>query len=112
MRENETNAVESAQSVHGGGADGGGDPLQTIVVALRHAGVTLDPKDLARLSSLLGHRGPAETSVARPQTPMPPHSTVLSAERGIINTGSVSGGQHVVDIAVPRDHVQGADDGV
>ncbi|MEU6057531.1 hypothetical protein [Streptomyces sp. NPDC047097] len=43
--------------------------------------------------------GPAHTS-----------STVLRADRGIINTGTVFGGQHVTGVEVAGDYVHGAGD--
>ncbi|MFF9501408.1 S-type pyocin domain-containing protein [Streptomyces sp. NPDC014656] len=42
-------------------------------------------------------RAPRAAPVAGPETASPP-VTVLSAERGIINTGIVHGGQHVTTV--------------
>ncbi|EST26818.1 hypothetical protein M877_18575 [Streptomyces niveus NCIMB 11891] len=45
----------------------------------------------------------------RPETEVTP-ATVLNAERGIINTGAVHGGQHVTTIEY-SGHVDGGADG-
>lgn len=48
---------------------------------------------------------------AGPETEPRP-ATVLNAERGIINTGTVHGGQHVTAIALPGHVDGGADEGI
>ncbi|MYX15231.1 S-type pyocin domain-containing protein [Streptomyces sp. SID8374] len=48
---------------------------------------------------------------AGPETEVSP-ATVLNAERGIINTGTVHGGQHVTAIALSGHVDGGADEGI
>ncbi|MGW1787501.1 hypothetical protein ACWCO0_26940 [Streptomyces tubercidicus] len=90
------------------------------LTALQRAGFRISPEDFGRLSGLLAPSHCAESPTDEPTTPADDeptaptssHTTLLSAERGIINTGSVHGGQHLTDMQVSGDYVRGADDGI
>ncbi|WP_327235385.1 S-type pyocin domain-containing protein [Streptomyces sp. NBC_01317] len=64
----------------------------------------LRPQETAE--SVAARRAVPDTALETDASP----ATVLKAERGIINTGTVHGGQHVTTIELPG-HVNGGADG-
>lgn len=92
-----------------GGVDRDDHTVEAVLDALHSAGCVPTPEELGRLSELLRSQQHAGSTADEQAAPARPY-TALSAPRGVINTGCVHGGQHVSDITVSGDYVQGADD--
>ncbi|MFI1800198.1 hypothetical protein ACH427_23000 [Streptomyces sp. NPDC020379] len=96
-------ADESAGEHHGG---------EALLEMLRRAECAPGSEVLGRLSELLGPPQRTEAPADGQTTSGASRTMALSADRGIINTGCVHGGQHVTDVKVAGDYVRGADDGI
>ncbi|WP_180217843.1 S-type pyocin domain-containing protein [Streptomyces albus subsp. chlorinus] len=73
------------------------------VIEFRRPQEAAEPQETAE--AVAAHRAAPDTGH---ETEVPP-ARVLKAERGIINTGTVHGGQHVTAIRFPGHFGEGAD---
>ncbi|MFC9181818.1 hypothetical protein ACFTZJ_14130 [Streptomyces globisporus] len=65
--------------------------------------------DFRRVRGTAGPANGGDGLSATADEPAVPTATVLTAERGIINTGTVHGGQHITAVELPDRFDRGAD---